>query len=148
VITFDASVRIERPVEEVFAYVSDPENFPRWNSAVRTVRPTSAGEVAVGSTYAMTRDLPTGRAENELEITAHEPPRAFAIRTLSGPTPFVYRYAFSSSDGGTLLELDAEVELPGAAALMGPLARRAVKRGVDENFATLKAVLETRPAHA
>ena len=140
--SFQASVRIERPVEEVFAYVSEPENFPRWNSAVQTVRKTSSGEEPVGSTYAMTRQLPGGQAENELEITTYERPREFAIRTLSGPTPFVYRYAFSSSDGGTLLELDAEVELPGAAALAGPLARRAVKRGVDGNFATLKGILE------
>jgi uncharacterized protein YndB with AHSA1/START domain len=148
VIRFETSVRIERPVEEVFAYVADPENFPGWNSAVQTVRKTSSGEHPVGATYSMTRQLPSGRAENDLEITAHEHPREFAIRTLSGPTPFVYRYAFSPSDAGTLLELDAEVELPGAAELLGPLARRAVKRGVEDNFATLKSVLETRARYA
>jgi uncharacterized protein YndB with AHSA1/START domain len=144
VISFETSVWVERPIEEVFAYVSDPENFPHWNSAVRMVRKTSAGEDEVGSRYSMERHLPTGRAENELEITSHKPPEEFSIRTLSGPTPFVYRYTFSRSDGGTLVELDAEVELPGVAALAGPLARRAVKRGVDDNFATLKRVLETR----
>ncbi len=147
-ITFETRVRIERPVEEVFAYVSDPENFPRWNSAVRTVRKMSAGEDEVGSRYSMERDLPTGGAENDLEITSHKPPEEFAIRTLSGPTPFVYCYVFSRSDGGTLVELDAEVELPGVAALAGPLARRAVKSGVDDNFATLKRVLEARSPHA
>jgi uncharacterized membrane protein len=142
-IRFETSVWVGRPIEEVFAYVSDPENFPRWNSAVRTMRKTSTGEDEVGSRYWMERDLPTGRAENDLEITSHKHPEEFAIRTLSGPTPFVYRYAFSRSEGGTLVELDAEVELPGVAALAGPLARRAVKRGVDDNFATLKRVLET-----
>ena len=147
-IRFETSVRIERPVDEVFAYVSDPENFPRWNSAVQTVRKTSSGGDPVGSTYAMTRQLPGGQAENELEITAHERPQAFAIRTLSGPTPFIYRYAFSPTDGGTLLELDAEVELPGAAALVGPLARRAVKRGVDDNFTRLKHALERHSSEA
>ncbi len=85
---------------------------------------------------------------NDLEITLHKHAEEFAIRTLSGPTPFVYRYAFSRSDGGTLVELDAEVELPGVAALAGPLARRAVKRGVDDNFATLKRVLEARSPQA
>jgi hypothetical protein len=92
----------------------------------------------------MTRQLPSGQAENDLEITAYERPREFAIRTLSGPTPFAYRYAFSPSDEGTLVELDAEVELPGAVALVEPLARRAVKRGVDDNFASLKDTLEKR----
>ena len=143
-IRFQTSVRIARPAEEVFVYVSEPENFPFWNSAVQTVRKTSSGEEPVGATYAMIRRLPSGQAENALEITVCEHPREFAIRTLSGPTPFAYRYAFSPSDGGTLVELDGDVELPGVAALAGPLARRAVKRGVDDNFATLKRVLEAR----
>ena len=145
-ITFETDVRIERPIEEVFAYVSDPLNFPRWNSAVEAVRKTSAGESDVGSTYLMERQLPTGRASNELEIVAHERPKAFAIRATSGPTPFVYRYRFSSESGGTVVQLDAEVELQGTAALLGKLARPAVKKGVDENFAALKELLEARAA--
>ena len=142
VISFETSVRIDRPIETVFDYVSDPAGFPRWNSAVQAVRPTSAVTGDVGSTYSMERDLPSGRAENGLEIVARERPREFAIRTTSGPTPFVYRYRFSPDDGATIVRLDAEVDLAGAAALVPPLARLAVKRGVDDNFAALKAILE------
>jgi uncharacterized protein YndB with AHSA1/START domain len=92
VIRFETSVRIERPINEVFDYLSDPQSFPRWNSAVRTVRKMSAGEGEgeVGSTYSMERDLPSGRADNELEVVAHERPHEFAIRTTSGLTPFLY----------------------------------------------------------
>jgi uncharacterized protein YndB with AHSA1/START domain len=147
VIRFETSVQIARPVEEVFAYVSEPENFSRWNSAVRTVRRTM-GEGEVGSTFTMVRDLPGGRAENELEITVLDRPATFAIRTVSGPTPFVYRYAFSDGAGVTLLALDAQVELSGIGELLGPLARRAVKTGVDANLATLKDVFETRSRDA
>jgi uncharacterized membrane protein len=39
---FETSVRIERAGDEVFGYVSDPRNFPRWNSAVQTVSVTWA----------------------------------------------------------------------------------------------------------
>jgi hypothetical protein len=45
------------------------------------------------STYSMERELPSGRVRNELVIVAWERPSAFAIRTTSGPTPFVYRFA-------------------------------------------------------
>ncbi len=41
-ISFETSVRIERPIEEVFDFVSDPTQFPRWNSAVQAVNGTSA----------------------------------------------------------------------------------------------------------
>jgi len=138
---FKTAVSIERPIEEVFDYVSDPRNFPRWNSAVQSVNPTS-GQGEPGSTYLMERELPGGRAENGLEIVHSERPTAFTIRTSSGPTPFVYRYRFDSDGGATQLELTAEVELSGIAGALGPLASRAVKRGVDSNFADLKRILE------
>jgi uncharacterized protein YndB with AHSA1/START domain len=142
-ITFETSVRIRRPIEEVFSYVADPLNFPRWNSAVEAVRKTPAAENGVASTYSMERELPTGRAVNELEVVASQRPREFAIRTTAGPTPFLYRYRFSAEEAETVVSLDAEVELPGAASLLPPIARRLVKNGVDANFATLKQILET-----
>jgi uncharacterized protein YndB with AHSA1/START domain len=138
---FETAVRVERPAEEVFDYVSDPESFPHWNSAVQAVRRTS-GEGDVGSTYLMERELPGGPAENELEILALTRLTEFDLRTTSGPTPFTYRYRFVSEDGATEIQLAAEVELSGVAGALGPLATRAVKRGVDANFATLKGILE------
>jgi uncharacterized protein YndB with AHSA1/START domain len=123
-ITLTAGVRIARPIDEVFAHVSDLTRFPAWNSAVRSIRHTS------GSTYAMERDLPTGRAHNELEVVAVDPPAELVIRTTSGPTPFLYRYRFSSAGAGTLLELDAEIGLPRIAA-------PAIRRGIEANLAML-----------
>jgi uncharacterized protein YndB with AHSA1/START domain len=144
-IALETKTRIERAIEDVFAYVSDPLNFPRWNSAVEGVRKTSAGGNDVAATYSMERELPTGRAVNGLEVVARERPSEFAIRTISGPTPFLYRYRFSTEDGETVVQLHAEVELQGAAAFVPPLARRAVKKGVDDNLATLRAILEVPP---
>jgi Polyketide cyclase / dehydrase and lipid transport len=95
VITFETSVRIRRPIEEVFSYVADPLTFPRRNSAVEAGRKTSAAENGVASTYSMERELPSGDAVNELEVVASQRPREFAIRTTAGPTPFLYRYRCS-----------------------------------------------------
>jgi hypothetical protein len=142
VITLETDVRIARPLEEVFAYVSEPLNFPDWNSAVQTVRNTSPAGTGVGSTYLMERELPTGRAVNELEVLTREWPSEFAIRTTFGPTPFLYRYGFSSENNETVVQLNAEIDLSGPAALLPQLARRGVKQGVDDNFAMLKRILE------
>jgi hypothetical protein len=104
--------------------------------------PPSEIRAAVGSTYWMERVLPTARVENNLVVFASDRPREFGIRTTSGPTPFVYRYRFSSQGDETVVHLDATVELGGAATFLGPLATRAVKRGVDANLAALKRTLE------
>jgi uncharacterized protein YndB with AHSA1/START domain len=130
-ITIQTSIRIARPAEEVFALLADPLRFPLWNSAVTAVEGT-------GPTYVMHRSLPTGAAVNELEVVALEPPTRFVIRTTSGPTPFVYEYRVRAEGAATIVELDAEVDLPGPKLLVG----RAVKRGIDANLATLRDALE------
>jgi uncharacterized protein YndB with AHSA1/START domain len=152
-ITFETSVRVGRPIEEVFAFVADPLLLPRWNSAVQAVHVTSGEAGGLGSTYSMQRELPTGPVENGLEVFERERPTEFGIRTTSGPTSFRYRYRFASDGNDTVVHLDAGVDLPGVAAVLGPLAAWAVRRGVDANFATLKHTLEasaraTRPQGA
>jgi hypothetical protein len=89
----------------------------------------------------MERELPTGRVLNRLEVVASEPQSEIAIRASAGPTPFLYRYRFSAENGGTIVQVDAEVDL-GRAALLSPLVRRAVRSGVDANLARLKTILE------
>ena len=86
--------------------------------------------------------LPTGAATNELEIVTLRPPEELAIRTTSGPTPFLYRYEFATTYAGTLVSLYADVRVAGAASLLGPLAAQAIKRGVNANLATLRDILE------
>jgi uncharacterized protein YndB with AHSA1/START domain len=138
---FETSVEIARGREEVFAYVADPGRFAQWNSAVESVESLAAAEPANDARYVMHRLLPAGRATNELVI-APRPPAELTIRTSSGPTPFVYRYAFEPTDRGTVITLRAEVRLGAAATVLGPLAASAVKRGVDANFAALREILE------
>ena len=140
--TFDTGVRIERPIHDVFAYVSDPLNMSHWYSAVEAVRTLSEADGRVGATYLVERRLPGGPVQNELEIVSREPPAQFTMRTTSGPTPLTYRYTFSAHAGGTFVELHATVDFDGIATLAGPLAVRAVKRGMDANLAALKAMLE------
>ena len=147
-ISFETSIRIARPIEQVFAFVSDPIQFPQWNSAVQAVRHISAvrgpsgGTGEPGSTYSMERELPSGQVENGLEVFVHKQPTEFGIRTTSGPTPFIYDYGFASDGEDTIVHLDASVELAGIAGVLGPIAARAVRRGVDANFTALQRTLE------
>ena len=138
------TVRVTRPIEDVFAFVSNPLFFPQWHSAVQTVHDISGESDGPGSTYSMQRQLPSGPAENQLEVFSRAHPTNFGIRTTSGPTPFLYRYRFAAHNGETVVQLDAQVELDGVATRLPQLARRGVKKGVNDNLATLKVVLEKR----
>jgi uncharacterized protein YndB with AHSA1/START domain len=56
--TFQNTVTIRRPVEDVFAFLADFENVPRWNKAILRTRKTSPGPVGVGTTYRQVRTVP------------------------------------------------------------------------------------------
>jgi carbon monoxide dehydrogenase subunit G len=131
----ESHVRVERPIDEVFAFVADPRNFPSWNSAVTGVRPNGR------SAYVMERQLPIGRVENELVVVAREQPTRFAVETTSGPTPFGYTFTFAADGRTTDIQVEVEAEL-GIAERLGPLARLGLRRGVDDNLAALKAILD------
>lgn len=141
-ISFETSVSIDRPREDVFRYVADGHRAPRWNSAVKDVKKITAGDIAVGTEYWMARDLPDGRVENTYRVVEYDPHRKYAIQTLTGPTPFLYRYQFEPTEAGTRLRLVGQAELGGIAGLLGPLAAAGVRRGVDANLRTLKRLLE------
>jgi uncharacterized protein YndB with AHSA1/START domain len=144
VLRFTTEIRIERPVELVFGYVADPERFPSWNPAVRSVRATSDGVAGIGSTYALVRDTASGPAANVLEVVDRAAPGTFAVRAASGPTPFVHRYRFApaAQGGATIVQLDAEVDVGAFAALSGSLAQRVAVSAADSNLGTLKRLLE------
>jgi uncharacterized protein YndB with AHSA1/START domain len=135
-IGIQTSVRIARPRADVFSLLSDPLRFPLWNSAVTTVEDDGGG-------FVMHRSLPAGAAANGLEVIEREAPTRLTVRTTSGPTPFVYRYSLTDDAGGTVVALDASVELDGPFAVLAPVGGRLVKRGIDANLAALRDALES-----
>jgi len=141
-IQFNVQIQIDSPPEEVFDYVADESNLARWNSAVQSVRQTSPGPAGAGATYQMVRQLPQGRVENTYEITAFRPHEELTIKTTSGPTPFRYQYRFEPVGEATQLSLAAEVQTSGLASIAAPLLSRGMKNGVQNNFRTLKDLLE------
>jgi carbon monoxide dehydrogenase subunit G len=70
--TFETSVRVKRPIEDVFGFLSDPLLLPRWNSAAQSVQRTSGEGGSLGSTYSMQRQLPIGRQPPYIVGTANE----------------------------------------------------------------------------
>jgi uncharacterized protein YndB with AHSA1/START domain len=86
VATFENTVMIGRPIEEVFGFLSDFENVPKWNYAISETRKASQGPVGVGTIYQQVRSVPS-RSEERFEVTAYNPPRQLEIRGQLGPFP-------------------------------------------------------------
>jgi hypothetical protein len=138
---FSNAVTINRSRRDVFAFVSDLENIPKWNYAILETRKTSPGPVAVGSMYRQVRSLPS-RREESLEVTEFEPGRRFAVHGDLGPFSGTLSYEFDDDAGSTRLTNTAHLEGRGVMKLAAPLASARVRDAVAENLQALKAILE------
>src|SRR5213080_3642786 len=95
-ITTNVTVQIDRPVDEVFAFVTDPANFPRWAGAlVKESRRTSPGPIGVGTTFTQANMLMGRRFISEMRVVTYEPPHRFEYETTSGPIRFAGHYTFA-----------------------------------------------------
>ena len=148
-ITTRVSVQIERPVEEVFAFVADPANFPRWAGAlVKESRQTSPGPVGLGTTFTQVNMLMGRRFVSEMRVVTYEPPRQFEYATTAGPIRFAGHYNFAPVEGGkgTRFTSVDESEPSGWLRYLQPLLQPFAQRQITINLTRLKAVIEAQPA--
>jgi uncharacterized protein YndB with AHSA1/START domain len=75
VIRIETIVQIDRPAEEVFAYISNFENNPKWQSGQIEARITSEGPLRVGSTYDQVAKFLGRRIVSTFEVVEYEPGR-------------------------------------------------------------------------
>lgn len=135
-------VTIGRPVAEVFAFVADGLNGPKWRPGVLDVSLVSGS--GASAVYKQGVKGPGGRrVDADYEITAYEPNGRLAFRAITGPVRPTGEYRFDEVDGGTRLTFVLQAELSG---LKRVLLGGAVQRTMDAEVATaegLKRLLET-----
>jgi Polyketide cyclase / dehydrase and lipid transport len=142
--TFELSLDVRSSPAQVFDFVADFTTMPKWYSAVQRVHRVE-GTGGLGTRYEVHRNLPGGAARNEVAITSYSDGEEVTFTSLSGPTPFVYRYRVQPLPNATRLTLEGTISaagLSGPAALLGPLAETLFKRGMRDNLGTLTRILE------
>jgi uncharacterized membrane protein len=134
------SIVINRARPDVFAYVADHENDPKWRPGVLDIKRAS-GE-GQGAVYTQGVQGPLGkRIDADFEVTAYQPDTLIAFRTLAGPVQPEGSYRFEDADGGTRVTFSLNANLQGAQKLMAPMVGRSMRNQVGA-LTDLKRVLE------
>jgi uncharacterized protein YndB with AHSA1/START domain len=141
VATFQNTVMIRRPIADVFAFLADFENIPKWNYAIVETHKVSEGPIGVGTIYQQVRSVPS-RSEERFEVTAHDPPRQLEIRGQLGPFPSRLSYALDAIAEGTRVTNTVELELRGPGRVLGRVAVPRVRDAVAANLQKLRELLE------
>ena len=135
---FENTIPIERPIDEVFAFLSDFENIPKWNYYVLEVRQLSESPIGVGTTYHQVRKSD----EQDFRIIEFEPNHSVAVKTLPHSSPSFERKLTLYEEGDTTRLRDEWKLDTGRPAILERLAGGRVKSAVAENLAKLKELLE------
>jgi uncharacterized protein YndB with AHSA1/START domain len=142
--TVELSVTIARPVSDVYRVLTTPELTPRWSSNAIEEHMTTPGPVRVGSRRRATVRRPgRGTTENEIEVTAIEPERSMAVRSIEAPVPFTSSWTFTPVGDATRVDWRWDFQLRGwmrpVDVILGPTFGRTFRRDLDR----LKAMMET-----
>jgi uncharacterized protein YndB with AHSA1/START domain len=138
VLAFENTIRIDRTVAEVFAFLSDFEHIPKWNYYVLEVRQLFDNPIGAGTTYHQVRKSD----EQDFRIIEFQPNHTVAVKTLPQSSPSFER-KFTLYEEGDTTRLKDEWKLDTARpVILEGLAGGRVKSAGAENLAKLKELLE------
>jgi uncharacterized membrane protein len=138
-----SSIEIDRPADEVFAFLADMANNPSWQKGQQRCAWTSPPPLAVGSTYDQEARFLGRTITSSFEVTELEPGRRIRIETVGGPMAIdVTRTAEPLTEKRSRVTARVRGSAPGPLRLLGPLLDRIVRRNVDADYRRLKSLLE------
>jgi uncharacterized membrane protein len=135
---FKNKLEINRPVADVFSFISNFENMPKWNHFVLEVTKLSEGSIGLNTIFRQVRKTDT----QEYKITEFEPNSRVTIQTLPPYSKLVMRFTLEQANNRTLLTDEWELDT-GKPTLIERLGGGNVKSAVAENLRKLKQLLET-----
>jgi len=141
-VRFENHVRIDKPIDAVFAFVADFRNVAKWSYSVQSVEEETEGPIGLGTRYHQNRR----HGQQDFEVTHYVPPSFIAIETLPGSAPaFRMRFRFVETESGTMVLNAGELDTVSHRLFARFLARKA-KRDAATNLYKLKERLETGTA--
>lgn len=138
----EGQIVINRPLDEVFAFVADERNEPLYNQQMLRVEQTSAGPIGLGTRFrAESRSM--GRvAVMTIEITAYDPPHRLASSTHLDTMDIHGALTFEPALGGTNMHWSWELRPRGTLKLLKPLVTWMGRRQEQTIWTALKHYLE------
>jgi carbon monoxide dehydrogenase subunit G len=145
---FSTETRIKAPPEKVLAAIVDLESWHRWMPDLVAVEKLTDGEFGVGTEWKETRKMFGKEASEVFEVVSYDPPARLGLRVdgakgSTGKGEFLFDYELLSDQGGTLMQVTGEINIPGLMAkVMGKLFFGSFKKAVDKDHAALKDYVE------
>jgi uncharacterized membrane protein len=137
------SIEIKAPVGEVFAFISNLENIPKWQSEVVNSRVLSSGPLQKGTRFEEVVTVMGKKMPTLCEVTDYQPTKIFGFKSDSANMiSYIGQFQFEPNGTGTKLTVDAAFSLKGFWRIMEPLFGMEVRKGIGDELKNVKSILE------
>ena len=137
------SITINRPVAQVAAYASDPDNVPNWYKNIKTIEWQTEPPIQLGSQIAFVAYFMGRRLAYTYEIVELEPESKLVMRTAEGPFPMETTYTWHSvGPDQTEMTLRNRGQPSGFSKVAAPFMAMAMRNATNKDLALLKKILE------
>ncbi len=136
-----SSTTINQSVDKVFASVISADTQKSWQQGILDAKVTPNGPVALGSVYHYTTEVMGRRMETQLQVSAFEANKKWAVNTTGVPRPVETVYLFEAAGAATKLTISMELSggYPAAAEAM---VKQQMQKSLDDQGKRLKQMLE------
>jgi uncharacterized protein YndB with AHSA1/START domain len=139
----ERTIVIESPAEKVWEYIADGRNDPQWCDKVISVQQVTGDDPGPDAGYRVVHRPIRLKKPKELAVTVEEfdPPRRMRLREEDDDGVFSVTYDLEPVGNGTRLTQRDQIEwkIP---RFQLPIARRMVRRDIDNQLSALKRLLE------
>ena len=136
------SGQVNKPLQEVFTYLVNPENLPHWGDGIIETTLLSDSPIGVGSTFRIKNKMGGRVQEFVSEVIDYEANHKYAFKTGSGIMGYTSTRNFEKSPGGTLITERIEGQYSGLSTLLVPLILGFIKSSHQKSLNRLKEILE------
>ena len=138
------SIEINRPAEEVFAYLDQVDRHNEWQGSLVSATVETDGPTRVGTRVVERRNVPGGPREFPYEITEHDPPHKASFMGTAGALRPVGTYTVDSTgESSSRMSSELDLEGHGIGKLFAPLALRQAAKQMAVDHEKFKELLES-----
>ncbi len=136
------TVTIDRPAKQVFDFLLDGTNGPKWRPDVTDVKLEPGKPLGVGAVFKQGMKGPGGRIDADYQIVESKPDEWIKFQVVAGPARPVGTYKLVPGGRSTTVTFVLDFQPKGLARLMDGMINKSMKAEVG-NLANLKSYLES-----
>ena len=138
------SVEIKCSIDKVFAYTTDANSWPKWQSILPEAEQTSQGPVSVDTTFRGTVHMMGLSMKWTAKVTEYEPNRKWAKSITCGSMMIEEHVAYDPIEGCTKFTIVYDVKVGGFLKLFSPMLVSSMRKETKKSLGNLKNILEAQ----